>query len=105
MFVVACGARTSTPPAATPRAGSSTPVEPPPPNPGGPTERACDELFVHAFALVIAERQPPPNEGDAAALRAELRPGFVADCRAGTSAYHACGLAARSRADLDACKR
>lgn len=77
----------------------------PKPNPSGPTEPECDELLTHALGLVIAERQPPPTPADATALRAELRPAFITDCRAGTRAYQQCGLAAKSRAELDACKR
>jgi len=73
------------------------------PNPSGPTEPECDALLAHALALVVAERQPPPSPADASTLRTELRPAFIADCRAGTRAYHQCGLAAKSRADLDAC--
>ena len=102
VFVAACGARTSTPtPQPTPRTGSAPA---PKPNPSGPTEPECDALFAHAFTLVTAERQPPPSDADAAALRTELRPAFVADCRAGTRAYHQCGLAAKTRTELDACK-
>ena len=65
----------------------------------------CDELLTHALGLVVAERQPPAPSADATALRAELRSAFIADCRAGTREYQQCGLAAKSRADLDACKR
>jgi hypothetical protein len=101
VFVAACGARTSTPtPQPTPRTAPA-----PKPNPSGPTEPECEALFTHAFSLVTAERQPPPSEADATALHAELRPGFVADCRAGTRAYHQCGSAAKTRAELDACKK
>ena len=75
----------------------------PAPNPSGPTEPECDELLTHVVSLVVAEQQPPPPPADASTLRAELRPGFLADCRAGTRAYHQCGLAAKSRAELDAC--
>ena len=103
LLIVACGGRTSAPPPIA--RASAPPADAPVPNPSGPTESECDELFAHALALALAERQPPPSESDAATLRGELRPGFVADCRAGTRAYHACGLAAKSRADLDACKR
>jgi hypothetical protein len=75
------------------------------PNPSGPSEPECDALYTHAFAIAIAERQPPPPEAERATLRGELRPGFIADCRGGTRAYHQCGLAARSVGELDACKR
>lgn len=74
------------------------------PSEAGPSEPDCDALFAHALTLVLAERQPPPAESDVAALRTELRPAFIADCRAGSRAYQRCGLAARSRADLDACR-
>jgi hypothetical protein len=105
VFVAACGARSGTPtPTPVPRAGSA-PATAPPPNPSGPTEPDCDALLAHAIGLVVAERTPPPSDADAQALRAELRPAFLADCRAGTRAYHQCGLAAKSRADLDHCKR
>jgi hypothetical protein len=103
VFVVACGAGTSTP-TPTPRRGSAQKVVTPPPNPSGPSEPECDALLTHALALIVAERQPPTSEADQTALRAELRPTFVADCRAGTRAYHQCGLAAKSNAELAACK-
>jgi hypothetical protein len=78
---------------------------PQPNNLSGPTETDCDELLSHALALVVTERKPPPSDADLQALREELRAAFVPDCRAGTRAYHQCGLAAKSRADLEACKR
>jgi hypothetical protein len=104
VFVAACGARTSTPPPHhQPR--TRPPTTTPPPNPSGPSEPECDELYTHAFALVIADRQPPPPEADRVALRGELRPGFIADCRGGTRDYYQCGLSAKSGAELGACKR
>jgi hypothetical protein len=80
-------------------------VTTPLPNPRGPSEPECDELYTLAFAIVIADRQPPPPDADRNTLQGELRPGFIADCRGGTRDYYQCGLAAKSRADLDACKR
>jgi len=76
----------------------------PPPNPRGPTEPECDELLTHALALAVADRQPPPSDADRTTLRTELRPPFITDCRAGSREYQQCGLAAKTRADLDACK-
>ena len=102
MFVAACGARTSTPPPPQPQPTARTST---PPNPSGPSEPECDALYTHAFAITIAERQPPPPEADRNALRAELRPRFIEDCRGGTRAYYGCGLTAKTRADLDACQR
>ena len=56
------------------------------------------------LAIVVVDRQPPPSDADMRALRDELRAVFVPDCRAGTRAYHQCGLAAKTAADLQACR-
>jgi hypothetical protein len=104
VFVAACGARSGTP-TPTPRTGSATqPRTTPPPNPRGPTEAECDALLSHVMALAVVERKQPPSEADMAALRDELRAVFLPDCRAGTRAYHQCGLVAKKRADLEACR-
>jgi hypothetical protein len=84
-----------------PRTGSATTS---PPNPSGPTEGECDALLSHVIALAVADRKPPPSDADMRALRDELRVTFVADCRAGTRAYHQCGVAAKATADLQACR-
>ena len=102
LFLAACGARTSTPTPA-PRA-QPAPAAAAPANPGGPTEADCDELLAHAIDVIVADRQPPPTEAERATIRSELRSEFIAECRAGTRAYQQCGLAARTRAELDACK-
>jgi len=76
-----------------------------------PTERECDELIAHAVALRVAElgqTLPPeqvPTEAEQAALRAELRGRFLADCRGGTRRGYDCAIAARSLADLGGCQR
>jgi len=98
---VACGTPAQ-PPTTTPRTQPTKPA--PKPNPRGPSEPECDALFTHAFALSIAARQPPPPEADLVALRGELRPTFIADCRAGTRAYQECGLAAKTASDFASCK-
>jgi hypothetical protein len=103
VFVAACGARSGTPtPTPLPRTGSAQPT--PPPNPSGPTEGECDDLLSHVLGLVAAERTPPPSDADIKVLRDELRAVFLPDCRAGTRAYHQCGVAAKSTADLQACR-
>ncbi len=103
LFVVACGPRT-TAPETVPRTGSgSAQVATPKPSADGPTERECDELFGHAFAIVIADKQPPPADAEVAAH--DVKAAFIADCRAGTRAYQQCGLAAKTQRELDACKR
>jgi hypothetical protein len=43
-------------------------------------------------------------DADRETVRGELRAAFVADCRAGTRAYHECGLAAKSVGELVACR-
>ncbi len=88
-----------------PRTGSvAEPRTTPPPNPSGPTESECDALLSHVLALAVVDRKQPPSDADIAALREELRAGFLPDCRAGTRAYHQCGLAAKKRADLETCR-
>ena len=67
----------------------------------GPTEAECDALFTHAMGLVLAEK--PASDADQATLRAELRPGFITDCRGGSRATFDCGRAAKKVADLAAC--
>lgn len=66
-----------------------------------PTEPECDTLFAHAMSLVFAAQ--PASDADQAAVRTELWPSFVADCRAGTRATFECGRAAKTAADLAAC--
>jgi hypothetical protein len=79
--------------------------------PAAPTERECDELIAHAVALRVAElgqKLPPeqvPTEAEQAALRAELRGAFLADCRGGTRRGYDCAITARSLADLGSCQR
>ena len=80
-------------------------MAPPPTASEHPDAAACEALFAHALELVFAGMKPPPPDADRAAIRGELRAAFVTDCRAGTPAYHACGVAAKSVADLTACKR
>ena len=68
-----------------------------------PSEPECDALFSHAFAIAIAA-QPRATAAEQATVRDELRPQFIADCRAGSRAYHQCGLAAKTVAELEACR-
>jgi hypothetical protein len=105
LVAAACGGRTSTPivTTTTPRPRPQDPA--PPPNPSGPSEADCDTLFAHALDILFAERQPPPSLADQDQVSIELRPAFIADCRAGTRDYQQCGLAAKSRAELEGCKR
>jgi hypothetical protein len=83
---------------------------PPPPVAAAPTERECDDLIAHAIALRVAElRQtlPPeqvPTEAEQAALGAELRTQFLADCRKGTRRGYDCAIAAKTLAELGGCQ-
>jgi hypothetical protein len=75
-----------------------------------PTERECEALIGHAIALRVAELErtlPPeqvPTEAEQAALEAELRGKFVADCRDGTRDGYDCAMAARTLAELAGCQ-
>jgi len=75
-----------------------------------PTERECDDLIAHAVALRAAELAQTlpadqlPTEAEQAALRAELRGRFLAECRAGTRPGYDCAIAARSLAELAGCQ-
>jgi len=77
--------------------------------PAGPTEPERDALIAHAVALRAAQLAgtlPPdqlPTEAEQAALRAELRGRFLADCRGGTRRGYDCAIAASSLAELAAC--
>jgi hypothetical protein len=83
---------------------------PPPAAAATPTERECEGLIAHAIALRVAElRQtlPPeqvPTEAEQAALGAELRGRFLADCRGGTRRGYDCAIAAKTLAELGGCQ-
>ena len=104
LAVVGCSSpQSSSPtPIARTRTEATTPVAP---AHDAPSEPECDALLTHALGITLATIQPPPAEADRVALRGELRGAFIADCRAGTRVYHQCGLAAKTVADLQACKR
>lgn len=77
--------------------------------PSGPSERECDELFAHAIALkVAAQRQTlpadqVPTDAEQAAVRDELRAGFLAECRASSRDSYDCARAATTLDALGAC--
>ncbi|HWO25404.1 MAG TPA: hypothetical protein VNO30_41975 [Kofleriaceae bacterium] len=84
-----------------------TPV---PPTAAAPTERECDALVAHAIALRVAElaqtlpAEQVPTEAEQAALGAELRGQFLADCRRGTRRGYDCAIAAKTLAELGGCQ-
>ncbi|HSK04688.1 MAG TPA: hypothetical protein VK932_25735 [Kofleriaceae bacterium] len=100
--------------------GGGGPPRPPAPPPtpdaapalpaAGPTERECEDLIAHAIALRAAELArtlPPeqvPAEAERAALAAELRGAFLADCRHGTRRGYDCAIAAKTLAELAGCQ-
>jgi hypothetical protein len=75
------------------------------PGPAAPSERECDELIAHAVAIRIAELPPEqtPSEAEQTALRGELHAAFLAPCRAGSREGYACGMAAKTLAELEGC--
>jgi len=107
LLIVAC--------AGTPSGPTRSPGVPPPADASvaastdAPSERECEELIAHAVAIgIAAQRQalPPeqvPTEAEQAALRAELRDGFLASCQGGTREGYRCARAATTLRELDAC--
>jgi hypothetical protein len=77
---------------------------------GAPTERECDALVAHAIALRVAElkqtlpAEQVPTDAEQAALGAELRGQFLADCRRGTRRGYDCAIAANTLAELGGCQ-
>lgn len=76
----------------------------------GPTERECDALIAHAIGLGAAELAKTlpadqlPTTAEQAALGAELRGTFLAECRNGTRPAYDCAIAAKSLAELAGCQ-
>jgi len=75
-----------------------------------PTERECEDLIAHAIALRVTElkqtlpAEQMPTEAEQAALGAELRGKFLADCRGGSRRGYDCAIAARTLAELGDCQ-
>jgi hypothetical protein len=97
-LLFACGPKPQ--PQPPPNTGSGSAIASPKPNPDGPSAQECHDLFTHAFAIVSANAA----EADAKVAAQDVEPAFVADCRAGTRAYQQCGLAAKTQAELEACR-
>lgn len=107
VLVVACSSKPSAPahPSATP---------PPPAQGSGGTavstpdrsEEQCDRLIAHVVALGAAERPPDqkPTDDERAAIQAQMRTAWSPQCQQLTSRGFDCALAARTLAELDACR-
>lgn len=83
--------------------GAATPeVRPADPH---PTEAECDALFAHGVKLGLATRPADHQLGEAeqAQVSAQLREGFLAECRQLSRTHYQCGIAATTNEQLARC--